>query len=77
MTGHIALLLIDKEGDVFLKASTTRPDIVLAHDEVLIKDYTENTGIIEPLQRAGVIGPKLREDVCPVHKLLLCVPPKK
>ena len=40
MTGHIALLLIDKEGDVFLKASTTRPDIALAHDEVLLKDLS-------------------------------------
>jgi hypothetical protein len=73
-TGDICLLLMDK-GEVYAKASTTHPGVVLAPDEVLIKDYSENAGMVEALQSAGVIGEILREDPFPVCSLLQGVPP--
>jgi hypothetical protein len=74
-TGHICILLLDKDGEVFAKASTTFASTHLPSNHVMIKDYSENVGMPEALQEAGIIGPLLVEDPFPVHALLHSVPP--
>ena len=56
--GHSPRLqLVDRE-DGFPVATATKilPGIYAGPDEVIIKDYSENAGILQALQEAGVIG---------------------
>lgn len=52
----------DDGDEVYARATTNVPWAKLSDDEVMIKDWTENEGIVAPLQKAKVIGDKLRED---------------
>lgn len=59
-----------------LTATINLPDVPLAADEVIIKDYSENEGIYRCMLKAGVIGPELRRVssgwiTAPVCKLLI------
>lgn len=54
--GRTALRLVDAvDGSSVARATVNRPDVSLGADEVLIKDYSENTGILNALERAGVV----------------------
>jgi hypothetical protein len=54
--GRVALRLVDSADHVSIaRATVNRPDIRLEADEVLIKDYSENAGILDALERAGVV----------------------
>lgn len=60
--GRIALELIhEKDGDSVAVATVNVPEIELPEDEVLIKDYSENSGMVLALQNAGIIGGVLEE----------------
>lgn len=54
--GRIALTLVDqRDGEPVATATTNLPDEPLADDEVVIKDWSENTGMVTALVAAGVI----------------------
>lgn len=58
-------------------ATVNLPDVHIEHDEVCIKDYSENEGIYECMVAAGHISPATRYtssgfvDRIPICKLLL------
>ena len=55
--GGTALVLNDEtDGEVVCVATINIPGAKLAADEVVIKDYSENEGILETLESAGVIA---------------------
>jgi len=53
--GRTAIQLVDDEGP-FAVATTNLPDVEMEDDEVAIKDYSENEGMLAALQQAGVVG---------------------
>lgn len=56
--GRIALLLEDAEdGSRIATATLNIPDVPLADNEVLIKDYSENAGMLVALIEAGIVIP--------------------
>jgi len=59
--GRTALQLTDAaDGSPVCTASKNLPDETLAEDEVCIKDYSENEGMLAALVEAGVISEPLR-----------------
>ena len=54
--GRVALRLVDDEGPV-ATATVNLPDVPLGKNQVLIKDYAENSGILSALVAAGVVKP--------------------
>jgi hypothetical protein len=61
-TDRIALpLYAVEDGSPVAVATVNLPELVLAADEVLIKDYSENEGLLELLVTSGVVSPPLRE----------------
>jgi hypothetical protein len=61
-TGRIALPLYDVEdGSPVAVATLHMPELALAADEVVIKDYSENEGMLDTLVAAGIVSPPLRE----------------
>lgn len=71
-----AIELIDAEDGMPIAMATVNiPDASIESDEVIIKNWSENEGIREALQVAGIIGPTLRKIptgfvLATVHKLL-------
>lgn len=56
-----AIQVIDMEdGCPYCMATVNMPDMDLADNEVAIKNWSENEGILECLQANGVIGPTKR-----------------
>lgn len=54
---RVALVLIhETEGDVVAYATVNVPEYPMNNDEVLIKDYSENEGMLQTLVDAGVIS---------------------
>lgn len=54
--GRTAITLIDQEdGMPYCTATINVPEIDLLPDEVIIKNYSENEGILELLEKAGYI----------------------
>jgi hypothetical protein len=54
--GRPALVLNDAEdGSQIAVASVNVPDLDLGDDEIVIKDYSENEGMLDALVEAGVI----------------------
>jgi hypothetical protein len=43
------------EGDAIATATVNMPEVALAPDEVIIKDYSENEGILDVLLKAGIV----------------------
>jgi hypothetical protein len=52
--GRVALSLIDEEGPV-ATATVNLPTATLDRNQVLIKSYAENEGLLEALVAAGVV----------------------
>lgn len=51
-----AICLGDIEtGEPYATATVNIPDIPLGPTEVLVKDYSENTGMLEALEHAGIV----------------------
>lgn len=54
--GRAALQLMDADvGDLVMTATVNLPEEDLEDNEVFIKDYSENDGILEVLVNAGII----------------------
>jgi hypothetical protein len=74
--GRTALELIGSEDkETVMVATVNIPDAQIEKDELIIKNYSENEGVLEALQKAGIIGPILRNVrtgfvTCPVVKRL-------
>ena len=59
--GRLAIVLTDSTThQPIAKASINVPDEVLASDEVAIKDFAENRGMLSVLVAAGVVSQPLR-----------------
>tara|TARA_R110000868_G_scaffold317424_1_gene578248 strand:- start:70 stop:384 length:315 start_codon:yes stop_codon:yes gene_type:complete len=65
--GQNSIQLIDDEGDPYMTASAAYDsgalaeiyNIKLEHDSVIIKNYSENEGILETLIEAEIIEPEV------------------
>ena len=68
--GQNAIQLVDSDGMPFMTASVAH-DINIADDEVIIKNYSENEGILEALIEAGIIEKPFAE--IPVNFVTLYV----
>ena len=56
--GRKAIMLLDAISDELVAAaSVNMPEVPLAENEVLIKDYSENAGILKVLEEAGIVRP--------------------
>lgn len=61
-TDRIALpLYAVDDGSPVAVATVNLPELALAADEVIVKDYSENEGLLELLVAAEVVSPPLRE----------------
>ena len=75
-SGRTALELIDVEdGTPVMMATVNIEDAHLEPDELIIKDYSENEGVLEFLQKNNIVGPVIRTVrtgfvSCPVVKKL-------
>jgi hypothetical protein len=54
--GRKAIQLVEN-GCPFATASINKPDMDIAADQVIIKDYSENKGMVKALQDAGIVQP--------------------
>jgi hypothetical protein len=56
--GRTAIELVDAEGwhEPIARASVNLPDAPLEDDEIFIKDWSENEGMVGALVRAGVVS---------------------
>ena len=54
---RLAILLVTEAGDPLLTATVNVPCYPLGDDEVMIKSYAENAGVLECLTDAGIIAP--------------------
>lgn len=55
-TGSTALQLVSPTGEPLLTATVNIPAVILNPDQVLIKDYSENTGILDELIRLNIVS---------------------
>lgn len=74
--GRLALELIDTEDGMPVATATVNlPDVDIKDDEVFIKSYSENEGMMDMLQKEKIIGETLATanvgfTVATLHKLL-------
>lgn len=55
--GRTSLQIIDAEdGFPVMTATTNVPEVELAENEIIIKNYSENEGVLEFLQENGIVG---------------------
>ena len=73
MTNHNSLQLVTAEGEPFMTASTDVEHVELEPDEILIKNYSQNEGILPVLIKAGIVA-KPHESVSSgyVEKIDIC-----
>lgn len=57
---RVALELSLEDGETWCIATVNMPEIALESDEVIIKTYSENEGVLECLMNANVISAPLR-----------------
>lgn len=75
--GRRALELVDSEdGCPIMVATVNVPQAQLSEKETIIKDYSENEGVLQFLQENGIVGPVKREIgvgfvSCPVVEFLV------
>lgn len=54
--GRLAIrLTIEETGEPMATATVNVPDCTLDEDEVLIKDWSENEGMVDALVKAGIV----------------------
>jgi hypothetical protein len=74
--GRTAIELIDLEdGCPVMMATVNLPDVSLSDDEVIIKNYSENEGVLEFLIENGIVSKPLRTVssgwvTCPIVRFL-------
>ena len=58
--GQIALQAWCEDGP-YMMCTVCIPDVDLADNEVIIKNYSENTGILDALMSAGIVSAPTRD----------------
>jgi hypothetical protein len=53
--GRLAILLTTKTGEIYAKVTTNLPEIPLGDNEILIKDYSENEGMMDAFVEEGLV----------------------
>lgn len=72
---RLAIQLVDREdGSLVAKATLNVPEISVGPDEAVIKNYSENEGMLEALQEAGLVlaivgWAQSRFVTCPIVKI--------
>jgi len=56
-SGHICIKLRTIHGAPYATATINDPDADLLENEVIIKNYSENEGVLEALEEAGIVQP--------------------
>lgn len=60
-TDRIALMLIDADDGLPITTCTVNiPEVFVEKDQLIIKDWSENEGILKWLQEHNIVGPRLR-----------------
>lgn len=59
--GRPRISLICEDGSPMAIATVNIPEVEIPESTAFIKDYSENEGMVQALQEAGVIGIKLTE----------------
>jgi hypothetical protein len=77
--GRPALILEDRDGNLAAMATVNIPEVQLKPNQVLIKDYSENHGMLRALEDAGIVkatGQSIRSGFAdlPVCDLLIHPP---
>lgn len=73
---RLALEILDSEDGIPVMVATVNiPEVPLNEGEIIIKNYSENEGVLDFLQQNGLVGEVLREVQtgfvkCPVVKYL-------
>lgn len=57
--GGTAISFTTQDGEPLATATVSMPELMLERDEVAIKDYSENQGMMKSLMDAGIIGEPL------------------
>jgi hypothetical protein len=56
--GHTAIMLVDaNNGGEVAMATVNVPEVQLKANQILIKDYSENAGMLDALSEAGIVKP--------------------
>lgn len=59
--GRTAIELMDAEdGEPVMVATINLPEAPLTENEIIIKNYSENEGVLQFLQENGIVGPSKR-----------------
>ena len=53
--GRLALVLVGRRGETGAVATVNAPDVPLLPHQLLIKDYSENEGMLAALEKAGIV----------------------
>lgn len=71
--GRTAIQFLDAEdGCPIVMATVNLPDADIAEDEVAIKDYSENEGILQELMDQGVVSAPLRYKASGFVRVPIC-----
>ncbi len=71
--GSIALrLVVATTGEPLATATLCLPGVELAEDEVIIKTYSENEGLLDALVAAGIVTPTGRTTATGFHNAPIC-----
>jgi len=54
--GRVGILLYSRVGEPMGKATVNLPGVPMAEDEIAIKNYSENEGMLESLTAAGIVS---------------------
>ena len=76
--GRLAIQLYDGNGEPFATATVNVPAMPLAQNQVLIKDYDENEGLLAALEGAGIVrttGVRCRLGFVQADVCQLLIPP--
>jgi len=57
---RVAIELTCEDGSSMARATVNLPEVPLAEDEVAVKDYSENAGMLSALMSAGIVSAPVR-----------------
>ena len=73
--GRTAIMLVRENGEPMAKASLNLEAALhwpLSADEIAIKDYSENEGMLAALTGAGIVSAPLRDVACGFVRVPIC-----
>ena len=58
--GRLALSMVCLDGELYAHCTVNLVSVPLADDEVAIKDYSENEGMLDFLVQQNIVSPQIR-----------------